>query len=243
MRRIFLWVIVKFTGREAEYLCVGGFCAKMSAGGIVMRKVWVILLALMLLTASAYAEESLTERAVALVRTCDALAGDESYGKAMSASGGKIGELLSTWASGDHEQPRLILHADTASLADTVNALCGNDDTLVLSETAMAELRKKYPASLPSMLNATAGAETLAAAAIITTDVIFADDTQGSGMFILLYDHAVPAAVTWYAENGAVCMQACFLAMDALVECQTAEDVNALLEEQGVALTFASVES
>lgn len=206
-----------------------------------MRRVWVILLALMLVTASAYADETLADRAVALVQTCDALAGDESYCDAMTASGGTIGELLHTWAEGNHDQPRLIIHADTSDAASMVAALYGDEDAPLLSETALAALSKKYPASLPSMLNATSGAEVLAATTVATAGTIFASDVQGSGMFVLLYDGAVPAAVTWYAENGAVSMQACFLAVDALTACQTAEEVNNLLEEMGWTFTLETI--
>lgn len=205
-----------------------------------MRKVWVILLALMLVTASAYADETLADRAVALVQTCDALAGDESYCDAMTASG-TIGELLHTWAEGNHDQPRLIVHADTSDAAGMVAALYGDEDAPLVSETALAALSKKYPASLPSMLNATSGAEVLAATTVATAGTIFASDVQGSGMFILLYDAAVPAAVTWYAENGAVSMQACFLAVDALTACQTAEEINAALEEMGWTFTLETI--
>lgn len=206
-----------------------------------MRKIWAIWLALVLVTASAYAEDTLADRAVTLVQTCDALAGDESYCSAMTASGGAIGELLKAWADGNHDQPRLIVHADTSSMTSMIASLYGNDESPMLSETAMAALSKKYPATLPSMLNATAGAETLAAATIATTGVIFASDEQGSGMLIFLYDGAVPAAVTWYAENGAVSMQACFLAMDALNECQTAEQVSEVLAEHDIELVFETV--
>lgn len=206
-----------------------------------MRKIWAICLALMLVTVSAYAEESMADRAVTLVQTCDALAGDESYCSAMAASSGGIGEMLKAWAAGNHDQPRVILHADTSSVTSMLASLYGNDDVPLLSETAMEALSKKYPASIPSMLNATAGAETLAAATIATAGMIFASDAQGSGMLILLYDGAVPAAVTWYAENGAVSMQACFVALDALYECQTAEQVSAVLAEHDIELTFESI--
>lgn len=206
-----------------------------------MRKIWVILLAMMLVTATAYAEDTLADRAVTLVQTCDALAGDESYCSAMTASSGAIGEKLKAWAEGDHDQPRIIMHADTSDIAGMIASLYGNDEATLLSETAIAVLGKKYPANLPSMLNAASGAETLAAATIATTDMIFASDEQGSGMFILLYNGAVPAAVTWYAENGAVSMQGCFLAVDALNECQTAEQVSAVLAEHDIELVFEMV--
>lgn len=200
----------------------------------MMRRFLMLVLALCLLNIPALAEDSLTDRAVDLAAACDALAEDEAYVSAMIGSGNSgIITLIESWAAGNHDQPEMVVRVDTANLLKDMIALYGTGLQNGLPDTTVEALNRRLPMTLPSMFNATEGAETLAASTIATSSVIFASDAQGSGLFVLLYEDATPVMAAWYAENGAVSMQATFMAQEELAACQSAEDVAAWLKEQG----------
>lgn len=208
-----------------------------------MRRFWMLVLVLCLLNTPALAENSLANRAVELAAACDALAEDEAYISAMIGSGNsKMITLIESWAAGSHDQPELVVRVDTANLLKDMMALYGMDSQDEWPDITVQALNRRMTMSLPSMFNATQGAETLAASTAATSSVIFASDAQGSGLFVLLYENAVPVMAAWYAENGAVSMQATFMAQEELAACQSVEDIAAWLKEQGWELPCEAME-
>lgn len=215
-----------------------------------MQRLLALLMALCFLTAPALAEDSLTQRAaelaarmdaltlraVELAARLDALAEDEGFLTALTS----LEEVLVTirgWAEGSHDAPVRLFRVDTSELPGSLAGMMGEG----LSEAAVAELHRRLPMRLPSLLCANQGALQLATASHCQVSEVFATQAQGSGVLMLLYEDAVPVLVAWRTENGAALMQASFLDDAALAACTTAEQASVWLSEQGFTLTVETV--
>ena len=201
-----------------------------------MQRLFVLLMALCLLMAPALAEDSLTRRAAELAARMDALAEDEAFLATMTGSE----DILMTirgWVEGSHDTPARLFRVEMTELHGGLAGVIGEG----LSDTAVAELQRRIPMSLPSLLCAHQGTVQLAAASICQVSEVFATQAQGSGMLMLLYEDAVPVLVAWRTENGAALMQASFLDDAELAACITVEQVSAWLAEQGLTLTAEAV--
>lgn len=201
-----------------------------------MQRLLALLMALCFLTAPALAEDSLTQRAAELAARMDALAEDEGFLTTMTSSEDVL-VTIRGWAEGSHDAPVRLFRVDTAELLGSPAGVMGDG----LTEAAMAELHRRLPMSLPSLLCAHQGTVQLTAASICQVSEVFATQTQGSGMLMLLYADAVPVLVAWRTENGAALMQVSFLEDPVLSSCTTAEQASAWLAEQGFTLTVETV--
>lgn len=197
-----------------------------------MQRLFALLMALCLMTASAMAEDLLAQRAAELAARMDALAEDEAFLATMTGSE-DILVTIRGWAEGSHDTPARMFRVDTVEMLGSLAEVIGEG----LSDASMAELNRRLPISLPSLLCAHQGTVQLAAASICQVSEVFATQAQGSGMLMLLYEDAVPVLAAWRTENGAALMQVSFLVDSELAACTTAEQVSAWLAERGLALT------
>ena len=201
-----------------------------------MQRLFALLMALCLMTAPALAEDLLAQRAAELAARMDALAEDEAFLATMTASE-DILVTIRGWAEGNHDTPARMFRVDTEEMLGSLAGEIGDG----LSDASVAELNRRLPISLPSLLCAHQGTVQLAAASICQVSEVFATQAQGSGMLMLLYEDTVPVLAVWRTENGAALMQVSFLDDMELAACTTAEQVSAWLAEQGLVLTAEAV--
>lgn len=191
-----------------------------------MKRIFVLLLALSLLLTCALAESDLAAQAISLVQRMDALAGNAAYRACISVSGGEMGRMVEEFAAGDHDQPRLVVAADIGGFTELMLeqvAASGAE----LDSVAREELVSKMSNAMVMQLVGSKGVNTLAAVNSMITGTIFArEGEEAQGVYILLYESATPAAVSWTARNGAVSMTAMFLPDDELAACQSAQAVE-----------------
>ena len=201
-----------------------------------MQRLFALLMALCLMTASAMAEDLLAQRAAELAARMDALAEDEAFLATMTGSE-DILVTIRGWAEGSHDTPARMFRVDTVEMLGSLAEVIGEG----LSDASMAEMNRRLPISLPSLLCAHQGTVQLAAASICQVSEVFATQAQGSGMLMLLYEDTVSVLAVWRTENGAALMQVSFLDDTALEACTTAEQASAWLAEQGLVLTAEAV--
>lgn len=201
-----------------------------------MQRLFALLMALCLMTAPALAEDLLAQRAAELAARMDALAEDEAFLATMAASE-DILVTIRGWAEGNHDTPARMFRVDTEEMLGSLAGEIGDG----LSDASVAELNRRLPISLPSLLCAHQGTVQLAAASICQVSEVFATQAQGSGMLMLLYEDTVPVLAVWRTENGAALMQVSFLDDMELAACTTAEQASAWLAEQGLVLTAEAV--
>lgn len=205
-----------------------------------MKRFFLLLLVSLLASMPALAENQLVMHAVTLARQMDALAGNETCLRVMSLSK-KIATHVMTWAEGDHDQPRLIV------LADATEALVAMRQELMQQEGIPEEmidrlLYHQNVLTLPQRLAARQGAETLAAVSSVQTGMLLAEpEAAGAGVFILLYEAAVPVLVSWYAQNGAVSMSAMFVPDEGLAAQTSARAVEVWLKSNAYAFSCTEI--
>ena len=160
------------------------------------------------------ATDPLLDQAVALARRLGELAACEDYVAAYSASPA-IDKIVAVWAAGDYSSPATVQRAtlEPEAILTLITALTGAAPSSGLSETAYEELSRRLLNSLPSMVNGTAGTETIAAASIMTIQTAFlCEACDAPTLYILSYAHGTPVSVTFQPyEDGAVLAQAYFL--------------------------------
>lgn len=186
-----------------------------------LRLACAVLLAAMLLSSSALAEgiaPSVIEAASALARRLDALADCPAYVKLMGGNE-EMQQIIADWAAGDHDEPGSVLaRAYSMDEADQLLALLSLDEASGLSDLpteAVDALVRRAPFTIASVLNANAGASTLAAAAVLTlSEARVTEQPAGGGVIALLYPQATPVLVAYWSENGAVTMTASFVSAE-----------------------------
>lgn len=186
-----------------------------------MKKAFALLLMLCLLCSCALAENPLAEKAVELVQRMDALAGSTAYRACIGVTGGEMGRMVDAFAAGEHDQPRMVVAVDVSPFAALIM------DQVTLDSVAREELLGKMASAMVMQLVSARGTSTLAAVNSMMTGTIFAmEGEKARGIFLLLYENATPAAVSWTAKNGAVSMTAMFLPDDDLAACSSAQAVD-----------------
>lgn len=191
-----------------------------------MKKIFALLLMLCLLLSSTLAESDLLDQAISLVQRMDALAGNATYRACISVSGGEMGRMVDEFAAGDHDQPRLVIAVDISEFTEQVMGQVAAFDA-ALDPVTREELLSKMANSVVLQMVSAKGVNTLAAVNSMTTGAIFAREGEETrGMYLLLYESATPAAVSWTARNGAVSMTAMFLPDNELAACQSAQAVD-----------------
>jgi len=198
-----------------------------------MRRLFALVLLACLVCTAALAEDSMAGHARQLGARLDTLLDDTAYISMLTGSPA-VAQVAQGWAAQNHTAPGVVLQLDCSALLNTLVP-----GTAGFSRAAMGELQRRLPATIASQLNAACGAETLAAASACTASSVFAASAQGSGLYVMLYAGAYPVFVSWYAENGAVSMQATIVADDALANCRDAASFDAWMQEKGLALPWS----
>lgn len=207
-----------------------------------MKKMFALLWTLCLLLTAALAEDDLVDQAVTLVQRMDALAGNATYRACISVSGGEMGRMVDEFAAGDHEQPRMVIAVDISEFTEQVMGQVATFDA-ALDPVAREELLSKMANSVVLQLVSAKGVNTLAAVNSMTTGTIFArEGEEARGVYLLLFEDATPAAVSWTARNGAASMTAMFLPDDELAACQSAQAVDDWFEARDVPVVCSLVE-
>ena len=207
-----------------------------------MKKMFALLWTLCLLLTAALAEDDLVDQAVTLVQRMDALAGNATYRACISVSGGEMGRMVDEFAAGDHEQPRMVIAVDISEFTEQVMGQVATFDA-ALDPVAREELLSKMANSVVLQLVSAKGVNTLAAVNSMTTGTIFArEGEEARGVYLLLYENATPAAVSWTARNGAASMTAMFLPDDELAACQSAQAVDDWFAARDVPVVCSLVE-
>lgn len=173
-----------------------------------MRRMLIILLALMLIVSAGYAEgeDDLLRHAVELGRKMDALAEDEAY-IASYTTDPTLQMIAGAYGDGDHDDPcevrEVVLDEIMPMLLEYMKDI---------PDSGKRQMQNLLPnAMMQSYINAL-GVDMVFINAILHKSVTFAQqDAKGQGVWILYYEDAAPIAVSWYAENGAVHMEAGFL--------------------------------
>lgn len=173
-----------------------------------MKKMLSVLLIMLLALSAACAEgeNTLLRHAVEMGEALDKLAEDGEYiaryslhEQALAA----IGQL----SKGDRKVPKEVRMLDMDALMAELEP-----ELAALPEVAVRSMHKRMPAAAMNSLISAAGEDQLIASTIIRYGRTFAaPDVSGQGLWILYYEAALPVAVAWYAENGAVQMDAAIL--------------------------------
>lgn len=173
-----------------------------------MRRLLILLLCLLLSipTACAEGENTLLRYATALGRELDELAEDDSHALHYTTEP-EVLELVRSYGSGDHDRPYEVRAVMLEEMQDTLSALLEG-----IPEAGRRQMENMLPGMLKQSSTNSFGVNAVVANAILFKSVTFASqDVAGQGLWILLYEDAVPVAVSWYAENGAVHMEASFI--------------------------------
>lgn len=207
-----------------------------------MKKAFAVLLMLCMLCSCALAENPLADKAVELVQRMDALAGNATYRACISVTGGEMGRMVDAFAAGDHDQPRMMVAVDISEFTELVMGQVATFDA-ALDPVAQEELLSKMASSVVLQLVSARGASTLAAVNSMMTGTIFAmEGEEARGVYLLLYENATPAAVSWTAKSGAVSMTAMFLPDDDLAACSSAQAVDDWFTARDVPVSCMLVE-
>lgn len=177
-----------------------------------MKKLICVLLTLLMLSSFALAdgEATLLRHATEMVRTLDALAADEERLEQFSLDD-EVLELAQAMAAGDRTAPTRVMALDYEELKQELLA--------DVPEEIRSHLLRQMPFAFKSGMVSDKGGNALVASAFISAAETFAaPNAVGQGLWVLYYADALPVAVAWFAENGAVHMEGSILADDTLVE-------------------------
>lgn len=178
------------------------------------RLISVLLTLLMLLMLSSAAvadgEATLLRHAMDMGQTLDALAADEERLKLFTQND-EVLELAQAMAAGDRTAPTRVMALDYDEMMREMLA--------DVPENIQAHLLRQMPFTFKTTMMSGKGETALVASAVVTASETFsAPDAAGQGLWVLYYEEALPVAVAWFAENGAVHMEGSILADDTIVE-------------------------
>lgn len=179
--------------------------------------------------------------AIEIARRIDLLAESSLFIYSWDYSGATQAQLEAV-SGGDHTNPVRVYEMTGEGMLEALSAIAPEGSTL--PDLSRAELRRDLVNALPDMLLGDRPDEELSLIHLLWRYKVFAcEGVEGCGMLLMLYEGATPVALTWYADQGAVSMSACFMPDDALAACQSAEEAAAWFAGKGLpAVTFEEVE-
>ncbi len=181
-------------------------------GGAFVKKLLLLLMVFVLVMPAAYAEgeNTILRYAVELGRKLDALAEDEEH-VAQYTNNVEILSIIRAYGAGDHDAPMQVQAIELDALLPLVLA-----EVEGMPEAAVRQIQNMLPNILKQSLISSCGVNTIVASNIVWAETTFAvQDASGSELWIMTYEDASPIGIAWYAENGAVHMEAAFLPKDA----------------------------
>lgn len=115
--------------------------------------------------------------------------------------------LARAYGEGSHDAPSEV----RAAVLDEVLTMMP-EELSELPEAGKRQVQNMLPRLLVQGCINTFSVNVVVANTILHANVTFAAErVEGQGLWVLLYEDAAPIAVSWYAENGAVHMEASFL--------------------------------
>lgn len=172
-----------------------------------MKRVLILMMICLLIIPAARAEGEydLLRYAVELGRELDAMSEDEAYFAQYDLSESLLTDIR-VYGAENHDTPVAIRAVDLTEYMQI------SPEWETLPEAVRRQSLNRVPASAMQMYVRHYGIETMLMLSILRADVTFAaPETDGRGLWIMEYEDAASIGVTWYAENGAVHMQAAFL--------------------------------
>lgn len=175
-------------------------------------KIFLLFLLSGLLMISAAQAGSVSEnvtlimKAEELAARLDELAESKAYA-ALFTSEEDVLSIVKEWGAGNHDKPSHIMMLDLSYVNQALAAVPAD-----MPEAGRRTLKNGLGSMLVQSVINGQGVNTVAASSIARTSVTFAAPVVNEiGVFVLLYEDAVPVTVSWCAENGAVSMTASFL--------------------------------
>ena len=201
-----------------------------------MKKLILMLLILMMTLSAAFAEgeNTLLRYAIELGRELDALADDEAHARQYTAEP-EVLEIVRSYGEGNHDTPIEVREASLDEVLAMMPTL-----TAGMSEAGTRQMQNMLPRMLLQSCINSFGVKMVVANTILHVDVTFAlPGAEGQGLWVLAYENAAPIGVAWYAENGAVHMEAVFLPDDVNTAMDTRVIAAARPELDAYALSLA----
>lgn len=178
--------------------------------------------------------------AIEIARRIDLLAESELFIYTWDYSGATQKQLEAI-SRGDHTNPVRVFQMTGEAMLSALSAVA--PEGAVLPDLNRVELRRDLVTALPDMLLGDRTDEALSLLHLLWRYKVFASDAQGCGLMLMLYEDATPIALTWYADQGAVSIAACFMPDEALEGCRSAEEAAAWFAGKGLpAAAFEEVE-
>ncbi len=195
-------------------------------------QVWKLVTATPRPTDAPLPQDTFMANAVEIARRIDLLAKSEMFIYYWDYSSLTMKEIEAL-TRGDHTNP-VRMYEMTGD--DMLAALAENmPEGAVLPDLTRAEMRRDLVNALPDMLQGERSDDEMSLLHLLWRYKVFAsEDREGCGLMLLLYGDAVPIAVTWHANSGAVSMAACFLPDEALQACMSAEEAAAWFAGKGM---------
>ena len=205
----------------------------------MIRMVCLLIAALMLCPIAQAGERELMQHSLSLVSTLDVLAADPQYMEMLS-SDEKITSLCASWSKPDRGEPALMVRAEASMMESMIVAMAGGKG---MSREGREMIRWRMPEMMITAINARRGTMTMAATTACSCGMLYADDElAGSGFLLLIYPDAMPVAVSWCAQNGAVSLSASYLPDPELAACRTLLEVSAWSVNSGLLLQCTEVQ-
>lgn len=224
-----------------------------------MKRMMVLLLALMLLTGSTFACAEETQqrsganlsyaRVVEMAEYMHQLAtGDYLDIKHVPDAMQSVAE---GWAAGITGTPRLVVQLDVneSSYLVETRALFSQEPPIVQLEaesTAVVEVWQylAFAASSEAGLTESGYEEIMTVNGHINASMMYAEDgVEGNAMYIVLYENAAPMLYIVSAENGAVSIRGLFLPSPKLTKCQNYGQVALWLLMNGFSMTCEEIKA
>ncbi len=214
-----------------------------------MKRLLIVLLALVLLLGSACAEHQLAYEEITRFGDYIRQLADGDYMDICQVPQ-ETQRLVRSWAAGIQGKPRMVvrLHAENLAYMVSTRSVFMQEPDMVRYEAESSVLIELWW----TLCSIAAGESTVAgvtyeqmmqANAAITPVMICADaDAEdGYGMYLVFYDAGKPLVIISSCENGAVNLQGMFLPSEKLMNCRNYGQVSLYMMMNGLTLTCQEI--
>lgn len=163
-------------------------------------------------------QKSLYDQGLDIIALMTEMAGNEDYIN-LSTGNSSIGEIVTEISSGDYSVPKNVYKVTFSEEAlSTLISMSSNNSQNSFSDALSNYMLSRMNSVLISQINASDGAETLAAVSLCTAGKTFVnDDVTENIIYLYTYENARPAAVVFTpGEDGSVSATGNFIINDTL---------------------------